>query len=97
MRRAGVRKWTDHAGGGRSRVVRGVMPGQLPNVSPGDWVLVDDFTERGGRVVVVIGVIAVIRVPREDGGGDTCRAAEVHRCRRFGGEADAGPNPERDD
>lgn len=72
-------------------VARGVMHEQLPSVRHGDWVLVDDVAGYEGRVIVVIGVIAVIRVRREDGGDDTCRAAEVHRCRPLGGEADADP------
>ena len=70
-------------------VARGVMQEQLPSVRHGDWVLVDDVAGYEGRVIVVIGVIAVIRVRREDGGDDTYRAAEVHRCRRLGAEADA--------
>jgi hypothetical protein len=76
MRRAGVRKETGHAARDARGVARGVMQEQLPSVRHGDWVLVDDVAGYEGRVIVVIGVIAVIRVRREDGGGDACRAAE---------------------
>jgi hypothetical protein len=65
------------------------MQEQLASVRHGDRVLVDDGAGYEGRVIVVIGVIAVIRVRREEGGGETCRAAEVHRCRSLEDEADA--------
>jgi hypothetical protein len=67
---------------------------EFPSVKRGDWVLVDDATEFEGRVVVVIGVTVLIRVPREDGGGDICRAAEVRCCRPSRG--DAGERPMQD-
>jgi hypothetical protein len=51
------------------------------SVKRGAWVLVEDVALYRGRVVVVIGVIAVVRVTCEDGGGDTYRAAEVRCCR----------------
>jgi hypothetical protein len=51
-------------------------------VKRGEWVLVEDVAAYEGRVVVVIGVTAVIRVTCEDGGGDTYRAAELRCCRR---------------
>jgi putative transposon-encoded protein len=57
------------------------MEEQLPSVKRGDWVLVEDAAICEGRVVVVIGVTAVIRVPRKDAVGDTYRAAEVRCCR----------------
>jgi hypothetical protein len=44
-------------------------------------VLVEDVAAYQGRVVVVIGVLAVIRVPSEDGAGDSYRAAELRCCR----------------
>jgi hypothetical protein len=47
----------------------------------GEWVLVEDVTVYQGRVVVVIGVTAVIRVTSDDGRGDTYRAAELRWCR----------------
>jgi putative transposon-encoded protein len=66
----------------------------LPSVKRGDWVLVDDATAFEGRVIVVIGVTALIRVPREDGGSDICRAAEVRCCRPS--RRDAGERPMQD-
>jgi putative transposon-encoded protein len=60
---------------------RSVMEEQVPSVKRGDWVLVDDVAVFEGRVVVVIGVTAVIRVPRMYAAGDTYRAAEVRCCR----------------
>ena len=39
------------------------------SVKRGEWVLVEDVTVYDGRVVVVIGVTAVIRVKCQDGGG----------------------------
>jgi hypothetical protein len=51
------------------------------SVKRGEWVLVEDVAVFRGRVVVVIGVTAVIRVGSEDGGGDTYRAAELRYCR----------------
>src|SRR5687767_7929071 len=48
----------------------------------GDWVLVEDVTVYDGRVVVVIGVTAVIRVKCQDAGAETYRAAELRCCRR---------------
>jgi putative transposon-encoded protein len=53
----------------------------LLSVKRGEWVLVEDVAVYQGRVVVVIGVTAVIRVTCEDGGGDTYRAAELRCCR----------------
>jgi hypothetical protein len=64
--------------------LRGSSPvdgGALLSVKRGEWVLVEDVTGYEGRVVVVIGVTAVIRVTGEDGGGDTYRAAELRCCR----------------
>jgi putative transposon-encoded protein len=60
---------------------RSAMEQQVPSVKRGDWVLVDDVGVFEGRVVVVIGVTAVILVPRKDAAGDTYRAAEVRCCR----------------
>lgn len=57
------------------------MEDQTPRVKRNDWVLVDDVAVYEGLVVVVIGVTAMVRVPREDGAGDTYRAAEVRCCR----------------
>jgi hypothetical protein len=51
------------------------------SVKRGERVLVEDVAVYEGRVVVVIGVTAVIRVTGEDGGGDTYRAAELRCCR----------------
>jgi hypothetical protein len=51
------------------------------SVKRGDWVLVEDVVAYEGRVVVVIGVTAVISVTCEDTGGDTYRAAELRSCR----------------
>jgi hypothetical protein len=59
------------------------MEEQLPSVRRGDWVFVeraDAFDGCDGCVVVVIGVTAVIRVPRDDGDGDTLRAVEIRCC-----------------
>jgi hypothetical protein len=68
------------------------MEERLPSVKRGDWVLVEDAVAFDGCVVVVIGVTALIRVPREDGPGDTYRAAEVRRCTpRSDAIATAGP------
>jgi putative transposon-encoded protein len=57
------------------------MEEQTPSVKRNDWVLVEDVDVYEGFVVVVIGVTAMVRVPREDGAGDTYRAAEVRCCR----------------
>ena len=57
------------------------MEAPTPRVTRNDWVLVEDVAVYEGLVVVVIGVTAMVRVPREDGGGDTYRAAEVRCCR----------------
>ncbi len=57
------------------------MEEQTPSVKRNDWVLVEDVAVYEGLVVVVIGVTAMVRVPREDGAGDTYRAAEVRCCR----------------
>jgi putative transposon-encoded protein len=57
------------------------MEEQTPSVKRNDWVLVQDVAVYEGLVVVVIGVTAMVRVPREDGAGDTYRAAEVRCCR----------------
>jgi putative transposon-encoded protein len=57
------------------------MKEQTPSVKRNDWVLVEDVAVYEGLVVVVIGVTAMVRVPREDGAGDTYRAAEVRCCR----------------
>jgi hypothetical protein len=51
------------------------------SVKRGEWVLVEDVAEYQGRVVVVIGVTAIIRVACEDGRGDTYRVAELRCCR----------------
>jgi hypothetical protein len=51
------------------------------SVKRGEWVTVDDVPGYQGRVVVVIGVTAVIQVACENGGGDTYRAAELRYCR----------------
>jgi putative transposon-encoded protein len=58
-----------------------VMEEPTPSVKRNDWVLVEDVAVYEGLVVVVIGVTAMVRVPREDGAGDTYRAAEVRCCR----------------
>lgn len=55
--------------------------GAVLSVKRGEWVLVEDVAVYEGRVVVVIGVTAVIRVTGEDRGGDTYRAAELCCCR----------------
>jgi hypothetical protein len=55
------------------------MEEQLPSVKRGDWVVVEDAVAFDGCVVVVIGVTAVIRVPRNDGAGDALRGVEI-RC-----------------
>jgi putative transposon-encoded protein len=57
------------------------MERHVPSVKRGDWVLVEDVAVFQGTVVVVIGVTAVIRVPRTDAGRPTYRAAEVRCCR----------------
>ena len=57
------------------------MEEPTPSVKRNDWVLVEDVAVYEGLVVVVIGVTAMVRVPREDGAGDTYRAAEVRCCR----------------
>lgn len=59
------------------------MEGHVPSVKRGDWVLVEDVAVFQGTVVAVIGVTAVIRVPRKDAGGHTYCAAEVRCCRPF--------------
>ena len=51
------------------------------SVKRGDWVLVEDVTVYDGRVVVVIGVTAVITVKCQDAGGETYRAAQLACCR----------------
>ena len=51
------------------------------SVTRGELVLVEDVAVYEGRVVVVIGVTAVIKVTCEDGGGDAYRAAELRCCR----------------
>ena len=73
----------------------------MPGVKRGDWVLVEDVAVFQGTVVVVIGMTAVIRVPRTDAGGHTCRAAEVRCCRALSRghagkrPAQAGTGPDR--
>lgn len=59
------------------------MEEPTPSVKRNDWVLVEDVDVDvyEGLVVVVIGVTAMVRVPREDGAGDTYRAAELRCCR----------------
>jgi hypothetical protein len=57
------------------------MAAPLLSVERGAWVLVEDASAYQGRVVVVIGVIAVVRVACQDGGGDSYRAAELRCCR----------------
>jgi hypothetical protein len=56
------------------------MEEQLPSVKRGDWVFVEHDVAFDGCVVVVIGVTAVIRVPRKDGAGDTLRGVEIGCC-----------------
>jgi hypothetical protein len=51
------------------------------SVKRGEWVLVEDVTVYQRRVVMVVGVTAVIRVTSDDGRGDTYRAAELRWCR----------------
>jgi len=58
-----------------------MMEGRALSVKRGEWVLVEDDAVYEGRVVVVIGVTAVIRVTCEDAGGDSYRAAELRCCR----------------
>ncbi len=57
------------------------MEEHTPSVKRNDWVLVEDVAVYEGLVVVVIGVMAMVRVPREHGAGDSYRAAEVRCCR----------------
>jgi putative transposon-encoded protein len=57
------------------------MEEQTRSVKRNDWVLVEDVAVYEGLVVVVIGVMAMVRVPREDGAGDSYAAAEVRCCR----------------
>jgi putative transposon-encoded protein len=57
------------------------MEERVPSVKRGDWVLVEDVAVFEGSVVVVIGVTALVRVPRKDAGGHTYRAAELRWCR----------------
>jgi putative transposon-encoded protein len=57
------------------------MEEHTPSVKRNDWVLVEDVAVYEGLVVVVIGMTAMVRVPREDGAGDTYRAAELRCCR----------------
>jgi hypothetical protein len=54
------------------------------SVKRGEWVLVEDVAVYQGRVVVVIGVTAVIRVTCENGAHDTYRAADLRCCRPDG-------------
>jgi hypothetical protein len=56
------------------------MEEQLPAVKRGDWVFVEDAVAFDGCVVVVIGVTAVIRVPSNDGAGETLRGVEIRCC-----------------
>jgi hypothetical protein len=56
------------------------MEEQLPSIKRGDWVFVEDAVAFDGCVVVVIGATAVIRVPRNDGAGDTLRGVEIRCC-----------------
>ncbi len=56
------------------------MGEQLPSVKRGDWVFVEDPVACDGCVVVVIGVMAVIRVPCNDGAGDILRGVEIRSC-----------------
>jgi hypothetical protein len=68
----------------RADALRGSWPDHgepVLNLKRGEWVLVEDVTVYDGRVVVVIGVTAVIRVKCQDGGGETYRAAELACCR----------------
>jgi len=50
-------------------------------VKRGEWVVVEDVAVYEGRIVVVIGVTAVLRVTGNDEGGDAYRAAELRCCR----------------
>jgi hypothetical protein len=76
----------------RADALRGSWPDHgepVLNLKRGEWVLVEDVTVYDGRVVVVIGVTAVIRVECQDGGGETYRAAELACCRpRLAGRGD---------
>ena len=54
----------------------------MPSVKRNDRVVVEDVAVYEGLIVVVIGVMAIVRVRREDGTGDTYRVAEVCFCRR---------------
>ena len=71
------------------------MEERLSSVKRGDWVSVEDGVAFDSCVVVVIGVTAVIRVPRNDGAGDTLRAGRdpllhaAFRCDRDGRPAQA--------
>jgi hypothetical protein len=56
------------------------MEEQLPSVKRGDWVFVEDAVAFDGCVVAVIGVTAVIRVPGNDGAGDSLRGVEIGCC-----------------
>jgi hypothetical protein len=62
-------------------IARRVIGVPYRSVKRGEWVVVEDDAVYQGRVVVVIGVTAVIRVTSDDGGGDTYRAAELRCCR----------------
>jgi putative transposon-encoded protein len=62
-------------------VARRMMEEGAVSVKCGDWVLVEDVVAYEGRVVLVIGVTAVISVTCEDTDGDTYRAAELRYCR----------------
>ena len=56
------------------------MEEQLPSVKRGDWVFVEDAVAFDSCVVAMIGVTAVIRVPCNDGAGDTLRGVEIRCC-----------------
>ena len=66
------------------------MEEQLPSVKRGDWVFVEDAVAFDGCVVVVIGVTAVIRVPRNDGAGNALRGVEIGCCTPRSGEIATG-------
>jgi hypothetical protein len=71
-------------------VGRAAMEERLSSVKRGDWVCVEDAVAFDSCVVVVIGVTAVIRVPRNGGAGDTIQAVEIRCCTPRSGEIATG-------